>query len=43
MAKEWITATDGEGLKFKHETLLNYGLNRWGIIWTNQKLCPQWI
>jgi len=31
MAKEWITETDGEGLKFKHETLLNYGLNRWGL------------
>ena len=23
--------SDGEGLKFKHETLLNYGLNRWGL------------
>ncbi|MEO6883261.1 MAG: MjaI family restriction endonuclease [Bacteroidia bacterium] len=31
MAKEWIVASDGEGLKFKHETLLNYGLNRWGL------------
>jgi len=31
MAKEWITESDGEGLKFKHETLLNYGLNRWGL------------
>ncbi|MBX7241978.1 MAG: MjaI family restriction endonuclease [Bacteroidia bacterium] len=31
MAKDWITVTDGEGLKFKHETLLNYGLNRWGL------------
>ena len=31
MAKEWITETDGEGFKFKHETLLNYGLNRWGL------------
>lgn len=31
MTKEWITETDGEGLKFKHETLLNYGLNRWGL------------
>ena len=31
MAKDWITETDGEGLKFKHETLLNYGLNRWGL------------
>jgi hypothetical protein len=31
MAKEWISESDGEGLKFKHETLLNYGLNRWGL------------
>lgn len=31
MAKDWITGTDGESLKFKHETLLNYGLNRWGL------------
>lgn len=31
MTKEWITEPDGEGLKFKHETLLNYGLNRWGL------------
>lgn len=31
MAKDWITESDGEGLKFKHETLLNYGLNRWGL------------
>lgn len=31
MAKNWSTKTDGEGFKFKHETLLNYGLNRWGL------------
>lgn len=31
MTEDWITETDGEGLKFKHETLLNYGLNRWGL------------
>lgn len=31
MKKEWISETEGEGLKFKHETLLNYGLNRWGL------------
>jgi hypothetical protein len=31
MAKEWITGTDGENLKFKRETLLNYGMNRWGL------------
>jgi hypothetical protein len=31
MAKEWIVVSNDEGLKFKHETLLNYGLNRWGL------------
>lgn len=31
MAKEWITELDGQCPKFKHETLLNYGLNRWGL------------
>ncbi len=31
MAKDWIKETDSEGLKFQHETLLNYGLNRWGL------------
>lgn len=31
MAKEWITSSDGENLKFKRETLLNYGMNRWGL------------
>ncbi len=31
MVKDWLTESDGEGLKFKHETLLNYGLNRWGL------------
>lgn len=31
MIKEWITGTDGENLKFKRETLLNYGMNRWGL------------
>lgn len=31
MAKDCIRETDDEGLKFKHETLLNYGLNRWGL------------
>ena len=31
MEKDWIIKTDGEGFKFKHETLLNYGLNRWGL------------
>jgi hypothetical protein len=31
MAKEWITDSDGENLKFKRETLLNYGMGRWGL------------
>ncbi|MFA6979778.1 MAG: MjaI family restriction endonuclease [Ignavibacteriaceae bacterium] len=31
MNKEWSSATDGEGFKFKHETLLNYAFNRWGL------------
>lgn len=31
MAKEWITGSDGKNLKFKRETLLNYGMNRWGL------------
>ena len=28
---EWVKAREGENLKFKHETLLNYALNRWGL------------
>ncbi len=31
MAKEWISGADGKNLKFKHETLLNYAMNRWGL------------
>jgi len=31
MEKEWISGRDGENLKFKRETLLNYGMNRWGL------------
>ena len=31
MAKEWISGSDGHNLKFKRETLLNYGMNRWGL------------
>jgi hypothetical protein len=31
MAKEWITGSEGKNLKFKRETLLNYGMNRWGL------------
>lgn len=30
-SKDWMTKTDGIGFKFKHETLLNYALNRWGL------------
>ncbi len=31
MAKEWIKGQEGQNLKFKRETLLNYGMNRWGL------------
>ena len=31
MAKEWIKGEEGKNLKFKRETLLNYGMNRWGL------------
>jgi hypothetical protein len=31
MEKEWISGADDRNLKFKRETLLNYGLNRWGL------------
>ncbi|WEK37828.1 MAG: MjaI family restriction endonuclease [Candidatus Pseudobacter hemicellulosilyticus] len=31
MEKEWLSGVDGSNLKFKRETLLNYGLNRWGL------------
>lgn len=31
MEKEWISGCEGENLKFKRETLLNYGMNRWGL------------
>jgi hypothetical protein len=31
MEQEWITGSDGANLKFKRETLLNYGMNRWGL------------
>ena len=31
MAKEWIIGKEGRNLKFKRETLLNYGINRWGL------------
>ena len=28
---EWIAGSEGTNLKFKRETLLNYGMNRWGL------------
>ncbi len=31
MTNEWISGSEGRNLKFKRETLLNYGLNRWGL------------
>ena len=31
MSKEWIAGSEGRNLKFKRETLLNYGMNRWGL------------
>lgn len=31
MEKEWIAGKEGKNLKFKRETLLNYGMNRWGL------------
>ena len=31
MNKEWLSGSDGHNLKFKRETLLNYGMNRWGL------------
>lgn len=31
MDKEWISGSEGKNLKYKRETLLNYGLNRWGL------------
>lgn len=31
MEKEWISGTEGYNSKYKRETLLNYGMNRWGL------------
>lgn len=31
MEKQYISGADGYNLKFKRETLLNYGMNRWGL------------
>lgn len=29
--KEWLIGSEGKNLKFKRETLLNYGMNRWAL------------
>ncbi len=29
--KDWIVGADGYNQKYRHETLLNYGMNRWGL------------
>lgn len=31
MSNEWVSGIEGKNIKFKRETLLNYGLNRWGL------------
>lgn len=31
MDKDYLSGSDGHNLKFKRETLLNYGMNRWGL------------
>ena len=31
MDKEYLSGKEGRNLKFKRETLLNYGMNRWGL------------
>ncbi len=31
MPKDWIIGMEDANLKFKRETLLNYGMNRWGL------------
>lgn len=31
MEKEWISEVEGKNKKFRRETLLNYGVNRWGL------------
>jgi len=31
MPQPWISGKEGENLHFKRETLLNYGMNRWGL------------
>ena len=31
MEKVWTNGTEGHNIKYKRETLLNYGMNRWGL------------
>jgi len=31
MDRDWIVGAEGKNLKFRRETLLNYGMNRWGL------------
>ena len=31
MSKDYLDGVSGRNLKFKKETLLNYGMNRWGL------------
>ena len=31
MAKGYVSGSEGHNLRFKRETLLNYGMNRWGL------------
>lgn len=31
MEKDWLSGREGRNLKFKRETLLNYGMNRWAL------------
>ena len=31
MSKDYLDGASGQNLKFKKETLLNYGMNRWGL------------
>ena len=31
MEKDWINGKEGYNSKYKRETLLNYGMNRWGL------------
>ncbi len=31
MDRDWVVGAEGRNLKFRRETLLNYGMNRWGL------------